>query len=307
MTTFLELMQQAANEIGIPEPSQIIGSADDTSRQLLALANREGKDFSVMANGNGGWQNLHKEYRFLTEVITVTGNTTSGSPIITGISSTSGITASYFGCNGSGIDVNSVVQSVDSSTQVTLSNPATATATGITLTFGQIAYDLPSDFEYFVNRSFWDGAYKWELVGPISAQEKNILRYGIIASGPRSKFYVRLNKLWLNPMPASEYYIAYDYYSNAWCSSAAGVAQTKWTADTDTYNLDDDCFIQGIKWRYLRAKGFDYGQEKADYDNDCERVMSRDCGARELPLAGGTYGAHFLDESNIPETGYGGV
>jgi hypothetical protein len=260
-----------------------------------------------MANGTGGWQNLHKEYTFPTVVVSTTGNTTAGSAVVTGIPSTAAITALTYGCAGAGIVDQSRVLSVDSSTQVTLDTVATETGTGVALTFGKIAYDLPSDFEYFVNRTFWDNSFKWELLGPISAQEKQILRYGIIASGPRTKFYVRNNKLWLNPMPESVVTVAYDYYSNAWCSSAGGTPQAKWTADSDTYNLDEDCFVMGLKWRYLRAKGLDYTQELRDYEMDCSRVAARDGGARELPLAGGTYGARFLNSDNIPETGYGDV
>lgn len=237
--TLLELMKQAANELGIPEPSQIIGAQDEQSKQLLALAQREGKDFSVLANKNGGWQALHKEYTFSTVA-------------------------------------------------------------------AQQDYALPSDFEYFVQRTWWDNAYKWELLGPITAQEKQILKYGVISSGPRRKFYVRDNKIWLDPIPATNGdVIAYDYFSNAWCQSSGGTPQQFWQADTDTYKLDEDCFIQGMKWRFLRAKGLDYTQEKADYDMDCQRVMARDGGARDLPIAGGTYGARFLNEDNIPEQGYG--
>lgn len=237
--TFLQLIQQAANEIGIPEPSQIIGEQDEQSKQLLALAQREGKDFSVLANKNGGWQALHSEYTFTTVA-------------------------------------------------------------------SQQDYAMPSDFEYFVQRTFWDNSYKWELLGPITAQEKQILKYGVIASGPRRKFYIRDNRMYLEPIPTvSGDVIAYDYFSNGWCKDSLGNVQTRWTADTDTYRLDEDCFVQGIKWRFLRAKGLDYSQEKADYDADCQRVMARDGGSRDLPIAGGTYGARFLTTDNIPETGYG--
>jgi hypothetical protein len=112
--------------------------------------------------------------------------------------------------------------------------------------------------------------------------------------------------MYLNPMPAeSGQLFAYDYFSNAWCESASGVPQSLWTADTDVYKLDEDCFIQGIKWRFLRAKGLDYAQEKMDYQDDCIRVMARDGGNRDLPIAGGTYGARFLNDDNIPETGFG--
>lgn len=303
--TFLAMMQQAANELGIPEPSQVIGAQDDQSKQLLALAQREGKDFSVMANGNGGWQNLHKEYTFTTQTITLTGTIANGSAIVTGLSSTSGITALTWGATGSGLVASSMVASVDSSTQVTLDQAATASGS-ISIIFGQVAYSLPSDFEYFVYRTFWDGNYRWELLGPIDAQEKQLLRYGVIASGPRRKFYVRINKMWINPTPATdEQVIAYDYYSNAWCMTSGGTAQTAWAADTDLYKLDEDCFILGMKWRFLRSKGLDYAQERRTYDDYCQRVMSRDGGSRALSLNGSIYGTRFLDGDNIPDTNYG--
>lgn len=305
--TFLSLMQAVANEIGIPEPSQIIGAQDDQSKQLLALANREGKDFSVLANGSGGWQNLHKQYTFLTVALSgVTGDTVAGSNVITNMSSTAGIVANTWGISANGMTYSGTVLSVDSATQITVSQAFQDTQTGVALSLAQIAYDLPSDFTYFVNKTFWDGAYKWELLGPITAQEKQILRYGIVANGPRRKFYVRVNKLWLDPLPpANGDLIAYDYFSNGWALSPTSVPQTEWLSDNDTYALDDDCFIQGLKWRFLRAKGLDYTQEKADYDNDTQRVMSRDGGARDLPTSGGTYGARFLSNDNIPDQGYG--
>ena len=64
MSTFLAIVQAAANELGIPEPSQVIGASDDTSKQLLALANREGKEFAAMGGQWSGWPELRKEYTF---------------------------------------------------------------------------------------------------------------------------------------------------------------------------------------------------------------------------------------------------
>lgn len=306
--TFLQLIQDMANELGIPEPSQIIGAVDDQSKQLLSLAQREGKNFSALAHRDGGWSALHKEHTFRTAALQLTGNITAGSNIITGITDTSGVLAETWAVEFTGLNTFASVVSVDSTTQVTLSQPASDTATGVTLNFAQIAYDLPSDLEYFAVRTFWDDAYKWELIGPIDAQEKQILRYGIIASGPRRKFYIRNKKMYLDPLPADNELLAYDYYSNAWCEAEDGTVQTRWTADTDYYRLDEDCFVLGLKWRWLNSKKLDYIQEKADYDAEVQRVMARDAGGgRDLPIAGGTYGARFLDGDNIPETGFGGV
>ena len=55
--TLLTICQDAANEIGIPSPSAVIGSVDTSVIQLLAAANREGKN---LVSGYD-WQVLIKE------------------------------------------------------------------------------------------------------------------------------------------------------------------------------------------------------------------------------------------------------
>lgn len=303
--TFLELVQAAADEISAPQPSQLFGSADDQSRAWVALGIREGKQFFEMPSNKGGWQNLHKEYNFQTEATSDTGTTTSGSKIITGLADTSSLSAGDFMASGAGIPYQAIVNSVDSATQVTLDRPCTASGT-VPIVFGKFRYALPSDFEYFVNRTFWDGSYVWELLGPIPAQEKQILRYGVGINSIRRKFYVKNNKLCLDPAPSeSGQTIAYDYYSNQWCTSALGVGQAQFAADDDLYSLDEDCFVLGLKWRYLRSKGLSYQQEFKDYQDTCERVMARDGGARTLNLNDRGYQVNFLGGDNIPDTGFG--
>lgn len=292
-------------EIGIPQPLSLFGNANDTEKQLITLANREAKEFSSVANKNGGWQDLHKEYSFQTSVLSTTGDTTSGSAIVTNLASTAGLVVDTWGTASAPFQSGTRIISIDSATQVTLSNAALSSGTGVDLVFGQVAYDLPSDFEYFVQKTFWDNRYKWSLIGPITAQEKQILRYGVIASGPRNKFYIRLNKMWLDPVPSAEFKIAYDYFSNAPVIVSGGGYSNVWTTDTDTYLLDEDCFIQGMKWRFLRAKGLDYTEEYASYLGDTQKTIGRDGGSRDLPLGGDGYSPHFLDGGNLPDSGYG--
>lgn len=303
--TLLEMVAQAANEIGIPEPQSLFGNVQATETQLIALANREVKEFSSVANKNGGWQNLHKEYTFTTQFLSTTGNTTDGSAVITGIPDTSTLAADTWAVSGNGFTAGTRILSVDSATQVTVTNNCTATQTGVSLSFGQIAYSLPSDFEYFLDKTFWDNKFKWALIGPITAQEKQILRYGVVASGPRNKFYIRQNKMWLDPTPTDNTLIAYDYFSNAPVQVTAGGYSNVWTADDDTYLLDEDGFIQGLKWRFLRAKGLDYTEEYENYVHDVQRTIARDGGSSDLPLGGAGFNVQFLNGYNIPDTGFG--
>lgn len=303
--SFLQLVQQAANELSIPEPSQVIGGQDETSKQLLALANREGKDFSQMANKNGGWQKLHKEYTFTTLGYTTTGTVTNGSALITSIPSTASYSAGMI-VTGNGINNNVSILTVDSATQVTLTATSTVTGTLVSLTVGSDNYALPSDLEYFVDKTFWDGSYRWQLLGPLEAQEKQVLKYGISPVGPRRRFWIRNNRLYLQPVPTNiTDIIAYDYFSNAWCQSNVSLAQSSWLADTDTYLLDEDCFVLGLKARYLRAKGLDYSQEAQDYNDACMRIMARDGAIRDLPTNAQATGIYLLSNAQVPDSGYG--
>lgn len=304
--TFLQLVAAAANELGIPEPSQVIGATDDQSKQLLALANREGKEFSQRANKNGGWQKLHEEYVFNTVGYSgFTGVTTLGSAIITGMSSTTGIIEGMIAV-GNGIPVGSSVLSIDSSTQVTIDTVCTVTSSSASMTFGINNYAIADDLAYFLTQTFWDKSYRWQLLGPLEAQEKNVIKYGLSPVGPRRRFWIMNNRMYIDPVPTNTTdQIAYDYLSTTWCTSAVGTAQTKWGADTDTYYLDEDCFILGLKYRFLRAKGFDYTEEFDTYEKACNRAMGRDGAGRDLPLNAQSQGINLLSSANVPDTGYG--
>ena len=59
--SLLEVCTAVADECGFAAPSQIIGSADDTAVQLLALANKSGR---LLARKP--WQVLQKEHTFST-------------------------------------------------------------------------------------------------------------------------------------------------------------------------------------------------------------------------------------------------
>lgn len=303
--TLLGLMGQTCNEIGLLAPSTIFGNTDNQVIQFLALAQREGKEFSSMANKNGGWEEMRQQKKFVTAGVgNLTGNTTISSAIITNITSTTGIVAGMV-ATGTGIPSESLVLSVDSATQVTLDTSAMATGTGIGLSFGTQSYSLPIDFQYFMTQTFWDRNYRWQLMGPLDAQEWQVLKSGIAPTGPRRRFRIMGNLFYIDPVPAEVTTIAYEYYSNAWCQSSTGTLQSKWAADTDYYTLDDDCFILGLKWRFLRAKGFDYQEEADMWMKACQRALARNGGNRNLPLNAQSMENRLLNYNNIPDTSYG--
>jgi hypothetical protein len=145
------------------------------------------------------------------------------------------------------------------------------------------------------------------MLGPISAQEWQTIVSGICPVGPRIRFRIMDNEMWIQPPPgvAQTDVIAYEYISTNWCESSTGTGQANWQADTDTWLWPETCLQLGLKWRWLRSKGLDYTEERAMYDYAVQRQTSRSGTTRNLPMNAHSNGLRLLNQSNIPDTGYG--
>lgn len=237
--TLVQMVTQAAAEIGQTPPTSIIGNTDSTAIQMLALAQREGRECAKKTGAWGGWPQLRQEYTFSTAI---------------------------------GID----------------------------------AYSFPTNYQYLIPQTGWDRTFRWQLLGPLEAQEWQVLKSGITVAGPRSRWRIMGAQVFIDPVPTAIDALVFEYYANTWCTSALGVAQSAWAADSDTYALDDDLMVLGLKWRFLRAKGLDYGEEKNAYDAAVDTELSRAGSSRSLPLnATGLDGLRLINQNQIPDTGFG--
>lgn len=171
----------------------------------------------------------------------------------------------------------------------------------------QSAYSLPADFDFFIPQTAWDRSYRWQLLGPLSAQEWQVLQSGISPVGPRMRFRIFGNAVNFQPTPGTSTtdLICFEYMSNGWCQSAASVRQSAWAADTDTFVLDDQLMILGLKWRFKQAKGLPYEDIKEDYRRLLDQLLARDAGSRTLPLNASAGDIRLLNQANVPDTGYG--
>ena len=94
----------------------------------------------------------------------------------------------------------------------------------------------------------------------------------------------------------------FEYVSLNWCQSSAGTAAATWAADDDTGILDEYLLQLDLKWRFLRAKGRVYADEKKEFEMELAQALARDGGQAILNL-GGT--DDLLLTANIPEAGFG--
>jgi hypothetical protein len=238
----LLIVQAAVDELGsINRPTSVVGSSDAQVQQLLALANREGKELSAREGRDGGWPQLRKEYTFSTAI-------------------------------------------------------------------GTASYAFPSDLQYFMNTTTWDRSQKWPLDGPISPQVWQVLKSGTVGSvGPRSRFRVMENLIYIDPTPTTVNSMVLEYYSDTWCESSGGTAQRLWASDTDKPRLPDDLFILGLIWRFRKAKGLDYQEDFNSYESFVSMKLGQTGMAPIIDFAQPAPTNRFIDELNIPDTGYGGV
>lgn len=313
--SLLTMCQQMMGEIGLPQPQTIVGNPDQFAIQLLALANRAGKELAEDADAAGYWQMLRKQLVFQTTGVgPYTCTIIPGSNVLGTLSSTVGIQVGM-AVYASGLvnDTLVVAPGVVGST-VAISQPPTASTllTDQSVVFAQEAYDLPSDLAYLIVQTEWDRNFRWQLLGPLDAQEWQVIKSGISPVGPRMRFRIMQGKFYINPVgsPATLYSdnIALEYVSNAWVATASAPTvgvQTAYQLDTDVSIINEDLLTLSLKYRFLKAKGLPWDDAWQEFKEKKEKATGRSASARNLPLNSRAGGVRLISSQQVPDTGFG--
>lgn len=265
--------------MGLTIPTQVVGNTDTQVTQMLYLINSVGNEL----RREYPWQALNIAYRFTTQYLITTGNVTQNSAVVTGIPSTTGLSA-YYMLSGTGINQDTYILSVDSSTQVTLTQAASASGTGVTLNFGQTIYPLPSDFDRQIDRTHYDKSKRWEMLGPETAQQWEFLKSSYISTGPRMRYRFIGGNFQIWPNITTNEYLGYEYVSNGWVNQPT-TPQSSFTADTDTCIFPDRLMVLGLKLRFFEVKGFDSTAYYRDFYQQLNVAKANDGGSMTLSMA----------------------
>ena len=215
--TLLSTIQDACDRLGIVRPTTVVGSSDQQIRQLLGLAQQEGKELAKRF----AWQRLTKEKTFT----------------------------------------------------------ATATETQTDA--------LPTDYSHMVNDTFFNRTSHRYVMGPLDAVEYQ--RYKASTTTiVFDAFRIRGNDMLLAPTPNAGDEYAYEYISTYWVATTVApttLAQASWLADTDVGILSEELMTLGVVWRFLRAKGLDYGEAFRTYEAQLMLAQTRDTPHRTVNLS----------------------
>ena len=298
-TTMLQLVQQATNELGVPTPTTVAGNTNQDVTQILALMNASGYELLRKAD----WRELTIPYSFFTEYTTTTGDYTTTALTSTNIPSTAGLDTTYM-VVGTGFPNATFITSVDSGTQVTVSQYSTEAVTTGTIYFQKVKYALPSDYDSIVPRTQWDKSKHWEMLGPESAQQWEWLLSGFISTGPRIRWRLLGAYFQIWPGYSDSENLGFEYRSKGWAKAANGDVKNSFTVDTDTCIYPDRVMVLSTKLKYFQAKGFDTTALYRDYLTEFDTSVAQDTSAANLSFAPRP-GSVLIGWDNIPDSGYG--
>lgn len=307
-STLLSLFQSAMQGMGVASygsPATVIGNTNQDVVQTLALLNMAGDELAREHQ----WQAGSTQYNFTAVYYQYTGTLTSGSTTISSLSSTTGLTSNptYFMSTGTGIDQDTFLVSVNAgNSSAVMSRAATAASTGGTITFSQVLFPFPADWDRQIDRTHWDKSRHWEMLGPKTAQEWEWLKSGYITSGPRIRYRLQSGLFAIWPPLGSTESLAYEYQSKYWILAASGTAPTKqaFTVDTDTTIFPDPLMRALIRLKYFEVKGFDTTALYRDYSAQRDLAKAHDAGSPTLSMAPRPADV-LIGWDNIPDTGYG--
>lgn len=322
--SLLTLVQQAFGEIGLPPPASVVGNSDANVIKALYLANRAGLQLKDDPKTTDYWQALRKQFLFnLFGIGPFTGTFTYNSNTITGITGLNLIgvqvgwqISSAFALNDTMVTaVNALAGTVTMSENANVTQTQ-GTGTDTSLAFGQEAYPLPSDLGHFIPQTGWDRNFRWQLLGPVDAQGWQVLKSGISPVGPRLRYRLMDNQIFINPAPyvptgqssPISDLIVMEYSSKYWVAATAAptvAVQNAFQADTDTSLIPEDLITLSLKWRVLKAIGMAYADEFLEYEDNLCTITGRQTMARNLPLNARASGIRLLNSQNVPDTGFG--
>ena len=152
---------------------------------------------------------------------------------------------------------------------------------------GAISTIASNGFRHIRNQTIWDRTDRLPILGPINGRQWQALK-AVQMTGPRYQFRIRGGKLLVNPVPVAGHNWNFEYLSKNWILGANGTSYKQYfTLDTDNLLLPEELVLMGLRWRWMREKGFDYSELFNTYEMQVKDAISRDGGKPTLYMDGG--------------------
>ena len=178
----------------------------------------------------------------------------------------------------------------------------------------QPGYSLPQGFSELINDSVWDRDTYRQAPGPLSPQQWQAIKGGLIESvalTPRYRLKLNENtsivQFFIDPTPTvSGERLAFEYMSVNWVrpSLTSAISQSRVVKNTDIPVFPEHLVEIDLEWRTRKSVGLNYSTDLAEFEMERDRLFAQSVGKRTIHM-GERYGDGRLLGLNVPESGFG--
>lgn len=145
-------------------------------------------------------------------------------------------------------------------------------------------FSLPSDFDRMLVKSqVWSSVLECPL-SPITDLDQwlglDVQSFDFIVNA----WTIYGGLMRIKPALTNAATAKFFYQSNLIVAPSSGDNKTTFTADADTFRLDEQLLKLGVIWRWKEAKGQAYAEWMQDYEELKERLVARDKGSRMIRI-----------------------
>lgn len=164
---------------------------------------------------------------------------------------------------------------------------------------------VPTDWDRFVANTFFNRTQMRTVIGPITPQQWQAIQAQPQLNRVFLAFIERDGQFLITPTPAADETIAYEYVTKNWVYSGTDpvVQRSDYEQDTDTAYLDEKLIVLGVRWRFLKSNGLEYGEDFRTYMSERNQKQARDGGNGMITTTGD---GQFLLSPNLPVGGFPG-
>lgn len=142
------------------------------------------------------------------------------------------------------------------------------------------AFDLPENYDRMPNAaSMWSSRWDWafnKISSPDEWLEYQVVPYTFI----NGNWIIYGDQFHFLPIMASGETIRFFYVSKFYAKDTDNVAKAAFTADTDTFRLDERLLKLAITWQWKAQKGLPYEEDMQTYERALSKLMTLDGGAK---------------------------
>lgn len=144
-------------------------------------------------------------------------------------------------------------------------------------------FALPADFDRMLDKSqLWSTSLETPL-SPISDRDQwlelDIKSFDFVINA----WIIYAGEIHIKPALSTGVQVKYFYQSNLWGLNGA-TPISEFTADTNTFRIDERLLKLGIIWKWREMKGLPYAEDLATYERLLAKLAMRDKGSRIIRL-----------------------